>query len=136
MIQSPDLKKRKLYSTLCHVSTFLSWFILLLIIPIVILCISDDEIVQENANEAINFYISFIIYYVIALILCFGLPLLLLIGANYVLPSFATASFAFIGIPLLVLLIVADYMLPFLAIIHCLTHLNRAYRYPFIWRFV
>ncbi|NJM60512.1 MAG: DUF4870 domain-containing protein [Oscillatoriales cyanobacterium RU_3_3] len=114
MDELPDLQKRKLLSALCHVSTFLSWFVIPVAVPIVVLCVSDDPVVQENAKEAINYYISFVLFYVISGVLVFGL----------------------IGIPLLVLTIVADYVLPIMAIVHCLTNLSKPYHYPFIFRLV
>ena len=114
MDELPDLQKRKLLSALCHVSTFLSWFIIPVAVPIVVLCVSDDPIVRENAKEAVNYYISFILYYAIGALLLLAL----------------------IGIPLLVLTAVADYVLPIMAIVHCLTNLSKPYRYPFIFRLV
>lgn len=112
MTQLPDLQKRKLLSALCHCSTLLSWAIFPFAVPIIVLCVCDDEIVQENAKEAINYYISFLVYYAV----CFLL------------------MFVAIGFPLLVLTIVADYVLPIIAIVHCLTNLSKSYRYPFIFR--
>ncbi|MBE7384021.1 MAG: DUF4870 domain-containing protein [Leptolyngbya sp. SIO1E4] len=117
MTQFSNLQKRKLLSTLCHLSTFLNWFIIPLIVPIIVLCISDDEITQKNATEAINFYISFIFYYTLFLISIFSL-----IGLVF--------------LPFVIPLIIADYLLPIIAIVHCSTHLNKAYRYPFIIRIV
>ena len=114
---SPDIQKRKLLSTLCHVSTFSSWLIVPLVIPIIVICISEDEITIENAKEAINFHISFAIYYA-SLILSF----FLIIG--------------FVLIPVLVLVIIADYVLPIIAIVNCVTRLDKPYRYPFIFRLV
>lgn len=114
MTDLPDLQKRKLLSALCHCSTLLSWAIVPFAVPIIVLCVSDDEITQQNAKEAINYYISFLLYYGI----CFLL------------------MFLIIGFPLLVLTIVADYVLPIMAIVHCLTNLSKAYRYPFIFRLV
>ncbi|MEO1149109.1 MAG: DUF4870 domain-containing protein, partial [Cyanobacteria bacterium J06638_22] len=104
-------------STLCHLSTFLNWLIIPLIIPIIVICISEDEITIENAKEAINFHISFVLYYVFIILSFF-----LIIG--------------FLLLPVLILLIIADYILPIIAIVNCTTRLNKPYRYPFIFRLV
>lgn len=92
-----------------------------LIIPIIVLCLSEDKITQKNAQEAINFYISFFAYYALVLILTF----LLFDPAIFILLPFLLAP-----------LIIADYILPIIAIVHCSTRLNRVYRYPFIFRIV
>jgi uncharacterized protein len=109
-----DLQTRKLLSALCHVSTFLTWFVAPFVIPIVILCVSTDSVVQANAKEAINYYISFLIYYTIAIILCFVL----------------------IGFVLLIPLVILDFILPIVAIVKTLENPDRVYRYPSIFRFL
>ncbi|TAG95268.1 MAG: DUF4870 domain-containing protein [Oscillatoriales cyanobacterium] len=114
MTELPDLQKRKLLSALCHLSTLLSWAIVPFAVPIIVLCVSDDEIIQQNAKEAINYYVSFILYYSICFLLLFVV----------------------IGFPLLILVIIADYVLPIMAIVHCLTNLSKPYHYPFIFRVV
>ena len=101
--------------------TFLSWFLIPLIIPIIVLCLSEDKITQKNAQEAINFHISFFAYYALVLILTFLL--------------FGLAGFILLPI-LFAPLITADYMLPIIGIVRCSTHLNRVYRYPFIFQIV
>jgi uncharacterized protein len=108
-----DLQTRKLLSALCHVSTFMTWFLAPIVIPIVILCVSTDSVVQANAKEAINYYISFLIYYTIAIVLCFVL----------------------IGFILLIPLVIVDFILPIIAIIKTLENPDRVYRYSFIFRF-
>jgi uncharacterized protein len=108
-----DLQTRKLLSALCHVSTFLTWFVAPFVIPIVILCVSNDSVVQANAKEAINYYISFLIYYTIAIILCFVL----------------------IGFVLLIPILIMDFIFPIIAIIKTLENPDRVYRYPSIIRF-
>ena len=114
---SPDLKKRKLLSVLCHVSTLVCWLILPLIVAIFVICISEDEVTIENAKEVINFNISLFVYYTF-LIISFSLVVGLVL------------------LPVFPLLIIAHYILPIIAIIKCATQLNQPYRYPFIFRLV
>jgi uncharacterized protein len=109
-----DLQTRKLLSALCHVSTFMTWFVAPFVIPIVILCVSNDSVVQANAKEAINYYISFLIYYTVTIILCFVL----------------------VGFLLLIPLLILDFILPIIAIVKTLENPDRVYRYPSIVRFL
>jgi uncharacterized Tic20 family protein len=108
------LTKRKLLSALCHGATFLSFSFAGILVPIVVLLFTNDGIVQENAKEAINYHISFFIYYVIFILL----------------------AFLIIGIPFLILLIALDFCLSIIAIVHCLTNTHSPYRYPMISRFI
>jgi uncharacterized protein len=107
-----DFAQRKLLSALCHGSIFFSSLIVSIGIPIAILFISEDPIVKENAKEAINFHINLYLYATL----------------------FALLILVAIGIPLLVLLGVASFVMPIIAIVHTLSEPNKPYRYPFIWR--
>jgi uncharacterized protein len=109
-----DLEKRKLFSVLCHGSIFLSSTFFSIGVPIVLLIISNDPIVQENAKEAINFHINLFIYAILFVILIFAL----------------------IGIPLLVALFVISLVMPIIAIVQVATNPRKPYRYPLIWRLV
>ncbi|MGV0024357.1 DUF4870 domain-containing protein [Phormidesmis priestleyi] len=107
-----DFAQRKLLSALCHGSIFFSSLFVSIGIPIAILFISEDSVVKENAKEAINFHINLYLYAII----------------------FALLIFLVIGIPLLVLLGVASFVMPIIAIVHTLSEPNKPYRYPLIWR--
>ncbi|KAM3113022.1 DUF4870 domain-containing protein [Phormidesmis sp. 146-33] len=107
-----DVAQRKLLSAVCHGSIFLSSLIVAIGIPIAILLVSEDPVVKENAKEAINFHINLYIYGIL----------------------FSLLIFVLIGIPLLVLLAVASFVMPIIAIVDVASTPNRPYRYPFIWR--
>ncbi len=107
-----DVAQRKLLSALCHGSIFFSSLVVSIGIPIAILFVSEDPVVKENAKEAINFHINLYLYGVL----------------------FALLIFLLVGIPLLVLLAVASFVMPIIAIVDTLSAPNRPYRYPLIWR--
>ena len=107
-----DSDKRKLLSSLCHGSIFLSSLVASVALPIAILVISDDPVVKYNDKEAINFHFNVWLYGLI-----FGLLCLLLIGY-----------------PLLGLLLIVHWTMPVLAILSCFRNPDQPYRYPFIFR--
>ncbi|MGK7872400.1 MAG: DUF4870 domain-containing protein [Xenococcaceae cyanobacterium] len=109
---SEDLSKRKLLSALCHGSIFFSSLVVSVSIPIAILFISDDSVVQENAKEALNFHFNIWLYGII-----FGLLTIILIG------------FLLLGI-----LVLVSWIMPIIAIVQVLSDPYRSYRYPFIFR--
>ncbi|CCQ61832.1 hypothetical protein CWATWH0401_1063 [Crocosphaera watsonii WH 0401] len=55
---SNEIAKRKLLSGICQGSIFFSATFVCIGVPIVILFISDDETVQNNAKEALNFHLN------------------------------------------------------------------------------
>ena len=57
-----DTTKRKLLSALCHGSIFFSATIVSIAIPVAILYVSDDPVIQANAKEALNFHFNMWIY--------------------------------------------------------------------------
>jgi uncharacterized protein len=65
-------------------------------------------------RKRLTYYISFLIYYTIAMILCFVL----------------------IGFLLLIPLVILDFILSTVAIVTTLENLDRVYRYPSIFRFL
>jgi uncharacterized protein len=109
-----DLEQRKLLSVLCHGAIFLSSLVVSIAIPIVVLVVSTDPIVQANAKESINFHINFYIYFAI-----FGL-----------------LSFVLIGLPFLVVVLVLSWVMPILAMVQVATTPDRPYRYPFLLHLV
>lgn len=109
-----DLDKRKLLSAVAHGSIFLSSTILSIGIPIILLLISEDYIVKENAKEAINLHINLYIYAFVCIIL----------------------MFVVIGIPLLIILGLASFIMPIIALVNVINNTETPYRYPFIFRLV
>ncbi|MFE1746778.1 DUF4870 domain-containing protein [Coleofasciculus sp. H7-2] len=109
-----DLDRRKLLSGLCHGAIFFSSTLVSIGIPIAILFITDDPVVKENAKESLNFHINLYIYAAI----------------------YAALIFVVIGIPLLVALGIASFVMPIIALIKVLADPSQPYRYPFIFRLV
>lgn len=104
--------QRKLLSALCHGSIFFSATVVSVGIPIAILLLSDDSVIQGNAKEALNFHFNVWLYGII-----FGILTMILIGWV-----------------LLALLGIFSLIMPILAIIKCLNDSNQVFRYPFIFR--
>ncbi|MEW5857654.1 MAG: DUF4870 domain-containing protein [Cyanobacteriota bacterium] len=113
-----NLAQRKLLSALCHGAIFFSSTIVSIGIPITILFMTKDRVVEENAKESLNFHINLYIYGVIfvALIAVIGIHLQVV---------WVIASFAFFV-----------FVMPILALIKVLSTPNQAYRYPFIFHVV
>jgi uncharacterized Tic20 family protein len=109
-----DVNQGKLLSALCHGAIFFSAALCSVGIPLVILFTTDDAVVKANAKESINFHINLYIY---------GLVFVLL-------------SFVLIGIPLLIGLGIASFILPIMALVKVLDNPSQPYRYPFIFRLV
>lgn len=105
-------ENRKLLSALCHGAIFFSGFLISIGIPIGILVISNDPVVRGNALESLNFHVNLYIYAAI-------FTLLILVA---------------IGIPLLILLMIASFILPIMAIVAVVSDPNKIYRYPFLIR--
>ena len=109
-----DLTKRKLLSALCHGSIFFSASIVAIGIPIAILFVTDDPVVQANAKEALNFHFNMWIYGLISGIL----------------------TFILIGFALLGILAIAMIVMPIVAIIQVLSNPSKPYRYPLIFHWL
>ncbi|GET39244.1 DUF4870 domain-containing protein [Microseira wollei] len=107
-------EQRKLLSALCHGAIFFSSTFVSVIIPIVILSVTSDSVVKQNAKEAINFHINLYIYAAI----CFFL------------------IFVLIGFPLLIILGFVSLIMPIIAILQVLSEPDQPYRYPLIFRLV
>lgn len=106
-----DSDKRKLLSSLCHGSIFLSALVISIGIPIAILFVSEDPVVKENAKEAINFHFNVWLYSI------------LLIPISFL--TFGLAN----GLWFLV-----HCSLSIWAIVQCLSTPEQSFRYPFIFR--
>lgn len=109
-----DLNQGKLLSALCHGAIFLSSLLFSVGIPLVILFTTDDAVVKANAKESINFHINLYIYALI----------------------FTALIFVVIGIPLLIGLGIASFILPIIAVVKVLDNPSQPYRYPFIFRLI
>lgn len=107
-----ESNQRKLLSALCHGAIFFSSTIVTVAIPIIILLLNNDPVVKANAIESLNFHINLYLYGIIFVILVF----------------------VAIGVPLLVLLAIASFVLPIIAIVKVLDRPDVPYRYPFIFR--
>jgi hypothetical protein len=81
-------------------------------VPVAILLVSDDPVVRDNAKESLNFYINLSIATLL----------------------FSLLVFVLIGIPLLIILTIASFIVPLIAIAQIWRNPDRAYRYPFIVR--
>ncbi len=108
----PSIAQRKLLSALSHGAIFFSSLFVSIAVPIVILLITNDPVVKANAVESLNFHINTYIYAII----------------------FALLIFFLIGIPLLVLLGIATFVMPIIAVVRVLGNPDRPYRYPFLFR--
>ncbi len=64
-----DLTTRKVLSVVSHASIFINATVLAIAIPIMILMLSNDPIVQGNSKEALNFHINLLIGYAIVALL-------------------------------------------------------------------
>jgi uncharacterized Tic20 family protein len=113
-----DSDKRKLLSSLCHGSIFLSALLISVGIPLAILIVSDDSVVKDNAKEALNFHVNLWLYGGIAAI-CAALWWTIIL-----------LPFALLG----GLVVLASWVMPVLAILSCLSKPEQVYRYPFIFR--
>lgn len=105
--------RRKLLSALAHGSIFISALVVSIAIPIVILSISEDSVIKENAKEAINFHFNVWLW-----------------GILIAIPSFLTLGL--VGL----LWFALHWSLSIWAIIHSLQTPDQAFRYPFIFRVI
>lgn len=112
-----DSDKRKFLSALSHGAIFFSGLVISVAIPIIILMISDDPIVKDNAKESINFHINVWLYET-------------LIGVA----SFL--SFGLLGLILFPLWFLIHWSLTIVAILSVLRQPNESYRYPLIFRLI
>jgi uncharacterized Tic20 family protein len=109
---SDDTSKRKLLSAISHGSIFFSATGISIGVPIVLLLISDDSVVKDNAKECLNFHFNVWLYGII----------------------FGVLTWVLIGWLLLAILGIFVLVMPILAIIQVLGDPNKVFRYPFIFR--
>ena len=110
-----NFDQRKLLSVGSHASIFISSLVFSIGIPIAILSVSEDEVVKENAKEAINFHFN-----------------VWLIGAVIGVLSFITLGL--LGLILIPLWLIYHWGLSIWAIVHCINNPDLEFRYPFILR--
>jgi uncharacterized protein len=82
MTNTISSKKRKMFSMLAHGSAMVSWSGVWVIAPLLLMFCVDDEVVNSNACEALNFgLIAFLLMAVIVtgIVCTFGLGMFLLI---------------------------------------------------------
>ncbi|WOD38000.1 DUF4870 domain-containing protein [Nodosilinea sp. E11] len=112
MQSTEDTGTRKLLSAVSHASIFLNALVLSIGVPIAILLISEDTVIKDSAKEAINFHLNMWFWWTAAGILVWLL----------------------VGIPLLFVLGIVNFIMPIFGIIHSLTKPNTVFRYPLILR--
>lgn len=109
------MDKTKLLSILAHASILLTATVVSVGIPIVILIVSENEIVKDNAREALNFHINIWAYGIIVGIL-------------------TVLTFGLLGFILGPILAVISWVMPIIAIIQIWNNPETPFRYPFIFR--
>ncbi len=112
MYSTEDSGTRKILSSVSHGSIFFNALVLAIGVPIAILLISKDSVIKESAKEAINFHINMWFWWTVAGILVWLL----------------------VGIPLLFVLGIVNFIMPVWAIFHSITKPDIAFRYPLILR--
>ena len=109
-------KDEKTWGMLCHISTFCGMIIPLgnILAPLIIWLIKKEDLpfVADQGKEVLNFQISMVIYFIIAIILCFLL----------------------IGIPILIGLFIFDIIITIIATINA--NEGKYYRYPITIHFI
>jgi uncharacterized Tic20 family protein/DNA-binding SARP family transcriptional activator len=111
----PDLT-RPILSVACHGSILFASGLLPIVIPIVILIVSQDTVVKDNAKEALNFYITVFVWAIALAILT-----VILIRISWVLTLLLWA-----------LLAIFSWVMPILAIVQCIQKSDKPVIYPFI----
>ncbi|MFQ4140098.1 DUF4870 domain-containing protein [Nodosilinea sp. PGN35] len=114
MYSTEDSGTRKILSAVSHGSIFFNALILSIGVPIAILLVSKDSVIKESAKEAINFHLNMWFWWTVAGILAWLL----------------------IGIPLLFVLGIVNFIMPIIAIFYSLTQPDTVFRYPLILRLV
>ena len=114
MMSSESLSKRTLLSVASHAAIFLSTTVISFLIPLVILWVSDDPVVQTNARESLNFHFNVWFYGIIV-----GILTWFLIGWLFV--------------PILAVL---TWIAPIIAIVGVFKENEKPFVYPFIFHII
>jgi uncharacterized protein len=113
-----DTDKRLLLSAVCHGTTLFSLSVVSVGIPIAILFVSNDPVIQTNAKESINFHLNVWFY---------GLMITGLIVISF-------GLLQFLGLGFLGLMI--HWGLSIWGLFNVLTNPDKPFRYPFIFRVI
>ena len=109
-------KDERTWGMLCHISTFCGMIIPFgnILAPLIIWLIKKEELpfVSDQGKEVLNFQISMVIYLIISVILCFLL----------------------IGIPIVIGLIIFDFIITIIASVNA--NDGKYYRYPITIHFI
>lgn len=109
---APTGEERSL-SAICHLVSLVATSMLCnLVVPIVIMCISDSPFVKKQAKEALNFQISVVFWALISLAACL----------------------VFVGFFMLIALAIAAIVLPIIATVKVAN--GDDYRYPLTFRLI
>lgn len=111
-----DVQSRKFLRVLCHAAALTSLAVVTVGVPIAALVLSDDELVQDSAREAINFSITVFLWAAVIGFLWFtivGIPIAWVLGG---------------------VLGLAALLLPILAMVSVCTDESKRYRYPLTLR--
>lgn len=110
-----DSDKRRILSLLAHGAIFASTLFVSIGIPIVILFVSDDPVVKDNANESINFHLNVWFY-----------------GA--IIGGLAWITFGLLGIILGPIGFLLHWGLTAFALLKVFGNPDEPFKYPFIFR--
>lgn len=119
VLDTYDIDKRKLLSSLCHGAIFFSPLVLSAGIPLAVLLVSDDPVTKESAKESLNFHFNVWFYGLIFGVIGFFWWTLILLPVIWLGAAF---------------LLFMTWIVPIVAIVSCLSNPQEAYRYPFILR--
>ncbi|MEM7555654.1 MAG: DUF4870 domain-containing protein [Cyanobacteria bacterium P01_A01_bin.84] len=111
-----DTDSRTFLSALCHGAILFSGLIFSIVIPIIVLVLSSDSVVKDNARESVNFHINIWLY---------GIIIAALISV-----TFGSLSF------LAGLWFIFHWMMTIWALFCVFSNPNEPFRYPFILRVV
>jgi len=103
-----DPKQSQTLSVVAHVSALFSSVWVSVLVPILLLLMSEDEVVKANARQSLNFQINIIIWSIVSLILCLVV----------------------VGFVLLFVVAAASIIMPIIATIKCASNPGTVYRYP------
>jgi len=96
-------KEERVWAMLCHLGTFATWIPFCnIVVPLVIWMLKRDQypLVRDQGLEVLNFQITMMIYYFIAIILIFvaiGIPIVIVLGVYHTIISIIGAIKAYDG---------------------------------------
>jgi uncharacterized Tic20 family protein len=105
----------KTLSVIAHLSALFSSAWISIVVPLVILLVSEDDVVKANARESLNFQISVILWSLIGFLLIFAMG---------------------VGFVVLAVVVVASVIMPIIAALRAAGDTSRAYQYPLVFRFL